>query len=81
MDSKRKTRRENRLKEELAKYRKKRPRIQEQFRDIKQTLSGVSEDQWDSIPEPLDYSRRNRRENRANKFDRITPMPDSILAG
>jgi hypothetical protein len=30
------------LKEELAKYRKKRPRIQEQFRDLKSGLGVVS---------------------------------------
>ncbi len=103
MDSKRKTRREALLKEELAKDRKKRPRIQEQFRDIKHTLNTVSEvglvllswyvvhrvssvaceyqDQWESIPEPLDYSRRNRRENRASKYDRSTPVPDHLIGG
>ena len=45
MDSKRKARREARLKEELTKYRKKRPRIQEQFRDLKTQLNGDTENQ------------------------------------
>lgn len=81
MDSKRKIRREQRLKDELAKYRKKRPRIQEQFRDLKNDLGKVDESAWDDIPESLDFSRRNRRENRANKFDRATAVPDHIIAG
>jgi len=42
MDSKRKDRREALLKAELEKYRKKRPRIQEQFKDLKGHLSEVS---------------------------------------
>lgn len=80
MDSKRKERREALLKAELEKYRKKRPRIQEQFRDIKGNLSEVSTEQWENLPEPKDYSRRNKRE-RANRFNRETPMPDNILGG
>lgn len=78
MDSKRKERREALLKAELEKYRKKRPRIQEQFRDLKGHLSEVSTEQWETLPEPKDYSRRNKRE-RGTRFNRETPMPDNLL--
>mmetsp|Transcript_31144 Transcript_31144/g.75951 ORF Transcript_31144/g.75951 Transcript_31144/m.75951 type:complete len:978 (-) Transcript_31144:272-3205(-) len=77
MDSKRKVRREIRVKKELEEYRKKRPKIQEEFRDLKRELSGLSEADWESIPEPLDYSRRNRK--KASRIQTFTPVPDKIL--
>jgi len=77
MDSKRKIRREERIKKENEEYRKKRPKIQEQFRDLKHELNGLSEADWESIPEPLDYSRRNRK--KAVRIQTFTPVPDKIL--
>mmetsp|Transcript_6442 Transcript_6442/g.12114 ORF Transcript_6442/g.12114 Transcript_6442/m.12114 type:complete len:978 (+) Transcript_6442:32-2965(+) len=77
MDSKRKLRREERVKKEIEEYRKKRPKIQEQFRDLKRELNGLSEADWESIPEPLDYSRRNRK--KAVRIQTFTPVPDKIL--
>jgi len=79
MDSKRKIRRDERLKVELAKYRKKRPRIQEQFSDLKRELKGMGTDEWADIPESLDYSRRNKRMRQQRRFDRFTPVPDDII--
>lgn len=79
MDSKRKTRREEMLKAELAQYRTKRPRIQEQFRDLKNNLGTMSTEQWDEIPEAMDYSRRNKEMRKKRRHDRMTPMPDNIL--
>mmetsp|Transcript_809 Transcript_809/g.1566 ORF Transcript_809/g.1566 Transcript_809/m.1566 type:complete len:972 (-) Transcript_809:183-3098(-) len=79
MDSKRKTRREELLKQELAKYRTKRPRIQEQFRDLKNNLGDMSTVDWEEIPEAMDYSRRNKEMKKNRRMDRITPAPDSLL--
>ncbi|KAJ3615848.1 hypothetical protein Zmor_012258 [Zophobas morio] len=46
--------REARLKEELEKYRKERPKLQTQFADLKQNLSQVTEEDWDAIPDAAD---------------------------
>lgn len=79
MDSKRKERREARLKAELAKYRKKRPRIQEQFTDLKRELKTMTDEEWEELPESLDYSRRNKRMRQQRRMDRFTPVPDNII--
>ena len=77
MDEKRKEYREKRLKEELEKYRQERPKIQQQFSDLKRGLITVSEEEWQSIPEVGDARNRKTRNPRAEKF---TPLPDSVLS-
>ena len=51
MDEKRKQYREQRFAAEIEKYRQERPKIQQQFSDLKRDLSEVSSDQWQNIPE------------------------------
>ena len=51
MDEKRRDYRERRLKEEIERFRQERPKIQQQFSDLKRDLSQVSESEWLSIPE------------------------------
>uniref|UniRef100_T1JN63 Pre-mRNA-processing factor 6 n=1 Tax=Strigamia maritima TaxID=126957 RepID=T1JN63_STRMM len=77
MDEKRKEYREMRLKKELEKYRQERPKIQQQFSDLKRKLSEVSEDDWKNVPEVGDARTKKQRNPRSEKF---TPMPDSFLA-
>jgi len=77
MDSKRKRRREELLKEELEKYRKERPIIQDQFKDLKRNLSTLKEDDWNNLPEALDYSRQNKMMSKVR--DKFTPMPDTFI--
>lgn len=77
MDEKRKEYREKRLREELEKYRQERPKIQQQFSDLKRDLVKVSEDEWKNVPEVGDARNRKQRNPRAEKF---TPLPDSVLA-
>uniref|UniRef100_A0ABM0MDE1 Pre-mRNA-processing factor 6 n=1 Tax=Saccoglossus kowalevskii TaxID=10224 RepID=A0ABM0MDE1_SACKO len=77
MDEKRKERREKRLREELERYRQERPKIQQQFSDLKRQLADVSEDEWSSIPEVGDARNKKQRNPR---HDRLTPVPDSLLA-
>ncbi|KAK3087474.1 hypothetical protein FSP39_006402 [Pinctada imbricata] len=77
MDEKRKERREMKLKEELEKYRQERPKIQQQFSDLKRDLASVSEDDWLNLPEVGDARNKKQRNARAEKF---TPVPDSVLA-
>lgn len=77
MDEKRKDYREKRLREELERYRQERPKIQQQFSDLKRELTNVSESEWKNIPEVGDARNRKQRNPRAEKF---TPLPDSVLA-
>ncbi|KAJ3189197.1 Pre-mRNA-processing factor 6 [Gaertneriomyces sp. JEL0708] len=79
MDERRKARREAREREELEKYRKERPKIQQQFADLKRGLSMVSDEEWASIPEVGDLVRKGKRQK---KFaDKYTPVPDAVLLG
>ncbi|XP_014675353.1 PREDICTED: pre-mRNA-processing factor 6-like [Priapulus caudatus] len=77
MDERRKERREKRYLEELEKYRAERPKIQQMFSDLKRSLSDVTEEEWKVIPEVGDA--RNKRQ-RNPRMERLTPVPDSILA-
>ena len=77
MDERRREYRENRLRRELEKYRQERPKIQQQFSDLKRDLARVSENEWLSIPDVGDARNKKIRNARAEKF---TPVPDSILA-
>ncbi|KAI9593347.1 PRP1 splicing factor, N-terminal-domain-containing protein [Syncephalis fuscata] len=79
MDERRRVRREAREKEELLRYRKERPKIQQQFADLKRGLADVTDDEWANLPEVGDLVGKNRRA-RANRMgDRFTPLPDSVL--
>ncbi|EPS73075.1 hypothetical protein M569_01676 [Genlisea aurea] len=75
MDSRRKDRREARLKEEIEKYRASNPKITEQFADLKRKLYTLSAEEWDSIPEIGDYSLRNKKK----RFESFVPVPDTLL--
>ncbi|XP_032815124.1 pre-mRNA-processing factor 6 [Petromyzon marinus] len=77
LDERRKDRREQREREEIEKYRMERPKIQQQFSDLKRKLAEVSEDEWLSIPEVGDA--RNKRQ-RNPRHDKLTPVPDSFLS-
>eukprot|EP00252_Welwitschia_mirabilis_P025694 TRINITY_DN8153_c0_g1_i1.p1 TRINITY_DN8153_c0_g1~~TRINITY_DN8153_c0_g1_i1.p1 ORF type:complete len:1021 (-),score=226.59 TRINITY_DN8153_c0_g1_i1:62-3124(-) len=75
MDSRRKDRREARLKQEIEKYRASNPKITEQFADLKRKLYTLSAEEWDSIPEIGDYSLRNKKK----RFESFVPVPDTLL--
>lgn len=77
MDEKRKEYREKRLKEDLERYRQERPKIQQQFSDLKRNLGAVTDEEWATIPEVGDSRNRKQRNPRAEKF---TPLPDSVLS-
>lgn len=75
MDSRRKDRREKRLKEEIEKYRANNPKITEQFADLKRKLQTMSSTEWESIPDIGDYSLRNKKK----RFESFVPVPDTLL--
>ncbi|KAI8923687.1 PRP1 splicing factor, N-terminal-domain-containing protein [Entophlyctis helioformis] len=80
MDERRKSRREAREQEELEKYRRDRPNIQQQFADLKRDLSSLSQDDWAAIPEVGDLVRKKGKKVKTMS-DRQTAVPDSILLG
>ena len=73
MDSRRKERREARLKAEIEKFRASNPKITEQFANLKRKLQDVSYSEWDAIPDIGDYNvKKKKREN-------FAPAPDTLL--
>ena len=77
LDERRKERRELKYQEEVRKVREERPKIQQQFSDLKRKLSEVTNDEWLNIPEVGDS--RNRKQ-RSLRQEQLTPLPDSVIA-
>lgn len=80
MDSKRKRRREKNEEERKKKLRKERPRIVDQFADLKKGLNKVSEEEWAAIPEIGDYS-LNLKAKTNPLPQRSYVVPDSVILG
>ncbi|KAI6232354.1 PRP6-like protein [Aphelenchoides besseyi] len=76
-DEKRRVHRDRKYKEEVEKLRRERPKIQQQFSDLKRQLVEVSEEEWAAIPEVGDARNKAKRNPRAEKF---TPVADSLIA-
>jgi len=53
-----------------------RSRIGDQFRELKEKLADVTEDEWAAIPEVGDYSLKYKQKRREDTF---TPLTDSLL--
>ena len=68
--------REAREAEELAKHRAERPKIQQQFADLKRGLAEVSDAEWENLPEVGNLTRKKRKRD-----DRSFVVPDSVLIG
>lgn len=77
MENRRKRSREKQLLLEQKRAKTERPRIADQFSDLKRELATVTADQWDAIPEIGDYGLRLKQ---SRKKDSFTPVPDSLLA-
>lgn len=52
-------------------------KIKGQFRELKEKLAEVTDDQWASIPDVGDYSLKHKQKRREDTF---TPLSDSLLA-
>jgi len=61
---------------ELTKVRAERPKIQQQFADLKRGLSAVTDAEWENIPEVGNLTRKKRR-----REERTYVVPDSVLVG
>ncbi|KAF8635343.1 hypothetical protein AX15_000461 [Amanita polypyramis BW_CC] len=76
MDKRRKTRREAREATEAAKFRAERPKIQQQFVDLKRGLSSVTDEEWENLPEVGNLTKR-----RKVRETRFFVVPDSVIVG
>ncbi|KAM6499032.1 PRP1 splicing factor, N-terminal domain containing protein [Amanita muscaria] len=76
MDKRRKNRRETRESVEAAKFRAERPKIQQQFADLKRGLSSVTDEEWESLPEVGNLTKR-----RKVRETRFFVVPDSVIVG
>ena len=56
-----------------------RARIGSQFRELKEKLADVTEDQWASIPDVGDYSLKYKQPSRRQQQDVFTPLTDSLI--
>ncbi|KAK3812059.1 MAG: PRP1 splicing factor, N-terminal-domain-containing protein [Benniella sp.] len=77
LDERRKARREAREKEMQEKLNKERPKIQDQFADLKRGLKAVSSEEWENLPEVGNIAGKNRK--KANLKEKFAPVPDSLL--
>ncbi|GAA5866955.1 hypothetical protein JCM8547_003930 [Rhodosporidiobolus lusitaniae] len=79
IDERRRARREQREREEAAQALKERPTIQSQFADLKRGLAGMSESEWENLPEVSNMV--GNRVKKPRLEGRSYVVPDSILVG
>lgn len=77
MENRRKRSKEQQMLLDQKRAKTERPRIGDQFADLKRQLATVSELEWDSIPEVGDHSLKLKQ---SRKKETLMPMPDFILA-
>lgn len=73
MDTRRKRQRDERAAEEAELARAKKPKLAAQFADVRRALTSVSAEEWANLPASGDSRAK------APKFERFTPVPDSLL--
>ncbi|KAJ7694595.1 PRP1 splicing factor, N-terminal-domain-containing protein [Mycena rosella] len=76
MESRRKARREALEADTHQKARAERPKIQDQFSDLKRGLSDVTDEEWESLPEVGNLTKR-----RKVRETKTYVVPDSVLVG
>lgn len=77
MDSRRKVRREQKLREEILKARKQNPKIQQQFADLKARLADVTMAEWENLPEVGSHTQKFKKQ--ASRPERFIPVPEHII--
>lgn len=77
MEGRTKRKREQQLlDEQTKKNRTDRPKITDQFADLKRELATVTADQWDAIPEIGDHTLKLKQKSRKEIY---TPLPDYLI--
>lgn len=77
MDERRKSRREKKELEDMERIRKEKPKIQQQFADLKRDLAHVTNDEWASLPEVGDLVRKKGKRQKGE--ERFSAVPDSVI--
>lgn len=77
MENRRKRARERQLLMDQKKQRTDRPRIADQFADLRRELSTVTAEEWDAIPDVGDSSLKYTQ---SRKKESYMPVPDSLIA-
>ncbi|KAK8864243.1 hypothetical protein IAR55_001489 [Kwoniella newhampshirensis] len=83
MDARRRARREAAEAEIAAKERALNPKLQTQFADLKRSLSGLNDADWDAIPEAGNLTGKRRKHNmrmEENQNGRSYAVSDTVLA-
>ena len=80
LDGRRRARREALERERLSRFRAARPKIQQQFADLKPELATLSVAEWAALPEATDQVRPHKRREIEPSAQRYTPVPDSVIA-
>ncbi|EFJ11221.1 hypothetical protein SELMODRAFT_126445 [Selaginella moellendorffii] len=75
MDSRRKERREERLKRAIEQRRESTPTIKELLADVTRTLVELPPQEWEKIPDATNLSRRKKKA----RFESYVPPPDTLL--
>ncbi|KAI3941813.1 hypothetical protein MKW98_030543 [Papaver atlanticum] len=75
MESRKKDKKEAKLKQEIKEFNASNLKITEQFSDLKRKLETVSAEEWDSIPEAGELTRRIKK----RRFEPFVPVPDTLL--
>lgn len=80
MDSRRKRRREMKILQEVKKARQERPKIADQFLDLKESLKTVSDEQWAQIPDIGDRSLKHKTNTAIQiRNQMFVPTPDHLI--
>eukprot|EP00124_Ichthyophonus_hoferi_P000393 Ihof_evm3s14 gene=Ihof_evmTU3s14 len=79
MDSKRKEKRDQIVKEELEKLHKERPKLQTQLADAKAKLAEVTMEEWENIPEVGDVRAKRQKTKHSSRLERYTAATASML--
>jgi pre-mRNA-processing factor 6 len=77
MEGRREAQKDAKEREELIKYRAKRPKLEQQNSEMKRQLASVTEQEWVDFPEPINLVGRRRKKEK--NYDRITPTPDNMI--
>lgn len=73
MESRKKDKKEAKLKQEIKEFNASNLKITEQFSDLKRKLETVSAEEWDSIPEAVELTKRIK----TRRFESFVPVPDT----
>ena len=78
IDGRHKRRREQQMLDAQKNKNQYRPKIADQFADLKRELATVSAAEWDAIPDVGDHSLKLKQKNKKETF---LPMPDYLIEG